>query len=244
MENSTYIGLSRQVALAEQMDIIANNVANMSSPGYRAHNMVFAEYLSPQKNAERAGNDNISMVLDYGNFMDTNSGPLRQTGNPLDVALEGPGWFGVQTPEGTMYTRAGNFQLNANGELVTGSGQPVAAAGGGTITIPAGAKEVRIGKNGALATEQGELGQLMVTEFENPQSLKPQGNGLYKADDAGTEAANTRVRQGMVEGSNVNAVLEMTRMIDVSRAYQATQRMLQSEHERQRTMIQTLARTR
>ena len=243
MENSTYIGLSRQIALQEQMDMVANNIANLNTPGYREHNVVFLEYLSRQRNAEKAGNDSISMVHDYGQFMNTENGPLRRTENPLDVALEGPGFFGIQTPDGVQYSRAGNFQLNGNRELVTGSGMLVADAAGGTIAIPEDATEIIIARDGTVSTNAGELAQLMVVEFENPQVLVPQGNGLYKTETPGTPSENTRVLQGMVEGSNVNAVLEMTRMIDVSRAYQSTQRMMQSEHDRQRSMIQTLSRT-
>lgn len=243
MENSIYIGLSRQMALQEQMDTVSNNIANMSTPGYRGHNMIFLEYMSKQRNAEKAGNDSISMVHDYGQYMNTENGPLRSTGNPLDVALEGPGFFGIQTPDGVQYSRAGNFHKNGAGELMTGSGQLVADEGGGTIVIPEDAIEVKISRDGTVSTDQGELARLMVVEFENPQSLEAQGNGLYKTEDPGNPAENTQVMQGMLEGSNVNAVLEMTRMIDVSRAYQSTQRMLQGEHDRQRGMIQTLTRS-
>ena len=243
MENSIYIGLSRQRALQEQMDIVANNIANLNTPGYRQNNMVFLEYLARQRNAEKAGNDSISMVHDYGQFMNTENGPLRRTENPLDVALQGPGFFGIQTPDGVQYSRAGNFQLNGNRELVTGSGMLVADAAGGTIAIPEDATEIIIARDGTVSTNQGELAQIMVVEFENPQDLVAQGNGLYKNATPGNPAENTTVLQGMVESSNVNAVLEMTRMIDVSRAYQSAQRMLQNEHERQRGMIQTLTKT-
>ncbi len=243
MENSIYIGLSRQIALQEQMDTVSNNIANMSTPGYRGHNMIFLEYLSKQRNAEKAGNDSISMVHDYGQYMNTENGPLRSTGNPLDIALQGPGFIGVQTADGVQYTRAGNFQRNGAGEVVTGSGLLVADAGGGTIVIPEDATDFKISRDGTVSTDQGELARIMVVEFEDPQNLEAQGNGLYKTEDAGNPAENTQVMQGMLEGSNVNAILEMTRMIDVSRAYQSTQRMLQGEHDRQRGMIQTLTRS-
>lgn len=243
MENSIYIGLSRQRALQEQMDTVANNIANLNTPGYRQNNMVFLEYLYKQRNAEKAGNDSVSMVHDYGQFMNTENGPLRRTENPLDVALQGPGFFGVQTPDGVQYSRAGNFQLNGNRELVTGSGMLVADAGGGTIAIPEDATEIIIARDGTVSTNQGELAQIMVVEFENPQDLVAQGNGLYKTEAAANPAENTTALQGMIESSNVNAVLEMTRMIDVSRAYQSAQRMLQGEHDRQRGMIQTLTKT-
>lgn len=236
MENSIYVGLSRQVALQQQMDTISNNLANMTTPGYRGQNIVFLEYVEKLK-----GNpDPLSMVLDYGQYQVTDPGPLKQTGNTLDVAVNGPGYFGIQTPEGVMYTRAGNFQVNVNGELVDGRGRPVVDAGGGIITIPGGETQVDISESGFVSTPQGQVGQLMVVEFENVQDLEAQGNGLYKAPAPGTPAVESRVMQGMLEGSNVNPITEMTRMIEVSRAYQSTQRLLMAEHERQRTMIQKM----
>lgn len=243
MENSIYVGLSRQVALQAQMDIVANNIANMSTPGYRAQNMVFHEYVNKApKNKIDNPPDPLSQVLDYGHFQTTQEGEMRQTGNPLDVALAGPGWFGVQTSDGTQYTRAGNFQVDVNGDLVTGMGQKVAGAGGGTITIPKGAQEIKIAEDGAVSTERGQVGQLMIVEFANDQDLEATGSGLYQTTAAANPPQNTRAKQGMLEGSNVQAVLEMTRMIDVSRAYQATQKMLDSEHDRQRTMIKQLTK--
>ncbi|MCB1555683.1 MAG: flagellar basal-body rod protein FlgF [Alphaproteobacteria bacterium] len=239
MENSIYVGLSRQIALKNQMGIIANNVANMSTPGYRAQNMVFTEYIEdPRDNPT----DPLSMVLDYGQFQTTQPGPISQTGASLDVALQGPGYIGVQTPDGTtMYTRAGNFQINAGGQLVTGNGYPVSSAGGGILTFPSNFTEIKIDDHGFINTDQGLVGQIMVTEFDDLQALEATGNGLYKAPNgAGLPAQETLVKQGMLEGSNVTPVLEMTRMIDVLRAYQSTQQMLQNEHERQRAMIRKL----
>ena len=239
MENSIFVGLSRQVALQKQMDIIANNIANMSTPGYRGHNMVFTEYVEKLK-----GNpDPLSMVLDYGQYQVTDAGPLKQTGNTLDVAIQGPGYFGIQTADGVQYTRAGNFQVNVNGELTDGRGRLVADAGGGTIVIPDGETEIMIDEKGMIATPEGQVGQLMVVEFENIQTLEAQGNGLYKATAAALPVDESRVMQGMLEGSNVNPVIEMTRMIEVSRAYQSTQRLIQAEHDRQRSMIQKMTQS-
>ena len=243
MENSIYTGLSLQIALQAKMDLIANNIANLNTPGYKGQNMVFTEYIAKTDNGEKP-KDNLSMVLDFGHYQNTQAGPIQATGNPLDVALQGPGWFGVQTPEGTMYTRAGNFQINNNGELVTGTGLLVAGEGGGTITIPPDAREVKISNDGTIATDQGQIGRIGVFEFTNEQDLEAAGNGLYKApaNDPGAAAQNTQVLQGMLEGSNVQPVLEMTRMIDTLRSYQNTQRMLQNEHDRERTMIQRMTR--
>lgn len=241
MENSIYTGLSLQVALQAKMDVVANNIANLNTPGYRGQNMVFTEYLAKTDNGDKP-KDNLSMVLDYGHYQNTQAGPMQMTANPLDAALQGPGWFGVQTPQGTMYTRAGNFQINVNGELVTGTGMLVSGEGGGTIIIPPEAKEVKIAKDGTVSTDAGEVGRIGVFEFANDQDLQATGNGLYKTAAQANPAEKTQVLQGMLEGSNVQPVLEMTRMIDVLRTYQNTQRILQNEHERERTMVQRMTR--
>ncbi len=239
MENSLYVGLSGQVALEAKMAIIANNVANMATPGYKGQNAVFKEYISDQRRMK----EDVSLVYDVGQYQMTDPGPIKVTGNSLDVALVGPGFFGIQTPEGTQYTRAGNFSLNALGQLVNARGALVANAGGGVITIPSDAKYVSIDQTGAIYTDQGQVDKLMVSEFANYQKLDPQGNGLYKTDEAAKPATETKVLQGKLEGSNVSPVVEMTRMIDVSREYQAVQNMMQNEHERMRTMIQRMSRS-
>lgn len=246
MENPIYIGLSRQVALRAQMDLIANNVANMSTPGYRAQNMVFTEFVEKPKGRHDSlrRQDPISMVLDYGHYQVNEAGPMQYTGNPLHAALQGPGYFGVRAPgeEETVYTRAGSFQINNLGELVTGTGHQVMSEGGGPIVIPEDAGQIKISEDGTVATEEGEVGRLMVVEFEDLQALEARGDGTYTTAQEGAPPESTRVIQGMLEGSNVKPVLEMTRMIDVLRSYQQTQKLLQSEHDRQRTMIQRLSR--
>jgi flagellar basal-body rod protein FlgF len=209
----------------------------MSTPGYRGQNMVFTQYLAEPQ----AKDDQIRMVMDYGQFENTESGPITQTGATFDVALQGPGYFSVQTKSGIMYTRDGSFQINADGILVTGSGDPV-SGGGGNISIPKDAREVKIDRNGKVSTEQGQVGQIDVTEFTDPQILKQAGNGMYSASAPGQPAQNTVVMQGMLEGSNVKPIVEMTRMVEILRNYQATQQMLENEHSRLRAMVQKLTR--
>lgn len=242
MENTIYIGLSRAKTLQTAMDMTANNIANMDTPGFRGQNPVFLEYIADPRGRTET-NDPISMVIDYGQFQSTRPGPLQRTGNPTDVALSGPGFFGVQTKDGLRYTRAGNFAVNVNGELVTASGQLVAGQGGGPITIPRGAGPIRIAEDGTISTDEGQVGQIGVTEFDNIQDLEAEGDNLYKAVKGGRPATDSKVMQGMVEGSNVQPVVEMTRMIDILREYQSVQRMLQGEHERMRSAIQRISRT-
>jgi flagellar basal-body rod protein FlgF len=239
MENTIYLGLSRQMTLQTKLDVIANNVANMSTPGYRGQNLLFSEYVSKP----RGSTDSLSFVYDPGQYQNTESGSVSYTENPLDIYLSGPGFMGVQGPDGINYTRAGNLEMRADGTLITSAGFPVAGAGGGAIVVPANSREISIDENGFVSNQDGQLGQLMIMEFENLQELKPLGNNLYKTDAAGAAAENTVVRQGALEGSNVNPVLEMTRMIDALRSFQNVHNIMNSENERLRTAIQQLTRT-
>lgn len=237
MENSIYLGLSRQMALQTNMDIVANNVANMSTPGFRAQNLMFDEFISDPRGAD----DELSFVIDRAEYQVTTPGSVSTTGNPLDVALNGPGFIGIQGPDGDVrYTRAGNFKIDTEGRLVNMANMPVAGAGGGDITVPQTAKQISIDERGVVSSEDGELGQIMVVEFDNIQSLKPLGDNTYKTDLPPQDAENTTVQQGFLEGSNVKPVIEMTRMIETLRTFQSVQNILQSENERLRGAIQKL----
>lgn len=238
MENALYIGLSRESALMTSMQVISNNIANANTTGYRAQNPLFKEMVEKPG----AKTDPLSFVMDYGQYDNTAPGPVQITGGTYDVALEGPGFFGVQTNDGVQYTRGGNFTVNAAGELITASGYKVASAGGGGITIPENATDIRITENGDIASSEGVLGRIMIKEFNNPQTLTPQGSGLYKTDEPGMAASNTRAKQGVLEGANVQPVIEMTRMIEISRDYQSIQKFVQAEHDRQKGAIERLGR--
>jgi len=236
MENSIYLGLSRQMVLRTNMDIVSNNIANMNTSGFRGQNPVFEEYISDP----RYNDDPLSFVRDYGQYQMTSPGPMEQTGNPFHVALNGPGFMGVEMPGGqTGYTRDGNFYKREDGVLVTTAGYPVMGQGG-PINIPASATEISIDERGVISDQNGTIAQIQVVEFENEQDLEPVGNNLYKTDGETLEANNTTVAQGFLEGSNVNSVVEMTRMIEILRDFKSTQKVLETEHERLRGAIQKL----
>lgn len=245
MENSIYLALSRQVALRTNMDMVANNIANMNTPGYRSQHLMFDEYLSDPRGqtVDKAADDELSFVYNRGQYANTQPGTQSFTGNPLDMALAGPGSFGVQAPNGeVMYTRAGQFQIDASGILTDPSGNPVADQGGGQIIIPPESKDISIDEFGNVSNQDGALGSLMVVEFENQQMLEPHGNNMYRAPDgvAGTPAENTRVKQGQLESSNVQPILEITEMMETLRSYQSTQQILSTENDRLRSAIQKL----
>ncbi len=240
METPTYIALSRQMVLRDQMDVVANNIANASTPGFKSEMMLMSEVDLP---AERGVK--LSYVQDFATARDFSPGPLRATGNSLDLAVQGDGFFAVQTPEGTRYTRVGRFQLDANGILVTSQGYPV-LAGGSTVTISPDDGPVNIAEDGSISTDratggqqQQVIGKLDLVDFADPHALKPAPDNLFIATAQPT-AATGKIAQGMLEDSNVRPILEMTNLIEVTRNYQAMQRFLDSEHERQRRAINSI----
>lgn len=238
MENMSYIGLSRQMALRRQMDIIANNLANIDSNAYKRQSVLFQEYLFDKDLGKP-----MSFVLDYGVARDLSPGKTQATGNPMDLAITGDGYLVVKTEEGERYTKSGRLSIDENGTLVTQTGDPVLDDGGGEISFTEEDGEITIAADGSITTDLGPIGKLNVVAFENEQNLRRVVAGLYRTDDAPIEPQDAEVLQGMLEKSNVQPVLEMTNMINVLRSYQSTQRMLDTEHDLQRRAIDRLGRT-
>jgi len=241
MENALLIGLSRQTALLRQMDIIANNLANSETAGYKGEKPLFEEYLS--KNARVSGlagtSGRVSMVQDRGLLRDFSEGGMVSTGSPLDVAINGKGWFVVDTPAGERYTRNGKFTRNEEGILVTGSGNPVLGTGG-TISIAADEVNITIAADGSVSTSAGEKGKLSIVVFDNENLLKKQGESLFSAEEAAIPAENVRILQGVIERSNVQPILELTEMIKVMRAYISTSKLNEKLDELKRRGIEQL----
>ncbi|MFQ5972032.1 MAG: flagellar basal-body rod protein FlgF [Alphaproteobacteria bacterium] len=238
MSSAGYISLSRQMALQNQLDIIAHNIANSTTSGFQGQAALFTEFLAQAQNGET-----LSYIHDRGMVRNTQPGALEPTASPLDVAIEGQGYFVVETEEGPRYTRDGAFRLDADGQLVTSAGAPVMSEGDLPIIFAPGESDIQISADGTVSTENGEIGKLRIVTFEDEQDMRPLGSALLSTDQIPLEAPDARVLQGVLEGSNVRPVVEITRMIDVMRTYQATARMIESENERQRRALQLLART-
>jgi flagellar basal-body rod protein FlgF len=237
MESPSYILLSQQEALQRQMDIVANNIANVNTTGFKSSDVLFQDYLekpTPQFTHH--------MVLDRATIRNTTQGPLLQTANPLDIAISGQGYFAVETPQGVQYTRQGSFQMDATGTLVTPDGYPVLSGGGSSITIPTNAKEIAIGNDGTISTDAGNLGKLQVMKFANEQGMKETGSGFYTSDEQPEVDESSQLNQGMVESSNVKSVLEMTHVMEISRTYQRVAHLMDTENERMRNAIRTLGK--
>ena len=240
IENAQLIGLSRQIALQRQLDVVANNIANLNTTGFKAEQILFEEYVMPvaRDNDFPSLDQPLSYVQDWATMHDMTGGAIVQTGNELDVALNGDGFFAVQTAGGERWTRAGSFQLNNQGTLVDQSGNPVLGTGG---PIQFGPDEVgiTIASDGTVSSSAGAKGQLRIVEFANAQDLKREGLNLYSGGEPQANAA-TRAVQGHVERSNVSGVTEMAEMIRVQRAYESAASLAQKQDDMRRNAIQRL----
>ncbi len=236
MENTGYIALSRQSVLRRKMDVIANNLANMTTPAFKGEDMMFVEHL--RKTGE---NDRVSLVQDIALLRNISEGPMTKTENPLDLAISGPGYFVVETVDGERYTRNGTFQLDAQGQIVTTQGDPLLAADGNPITIPVNETEISVARDGSVSAGETLISRIQIVSFENEQALEKQSNSLLAPGDQEPQPAEEgEVIQGMIEGSNVQGIVEVTRMINTIRSYTATSKLVDQEHERQRRAIQVL----
>ena len=250
MENTLLVGLSRQMTLERQMDVVANNVANVNTTGYKADKPLFEEYLKTGAHEDnfRGGDRRISYVQDRGTFKDFSKGPTEQTKNPLDVAIDGAGFLVVQTPAGERYTRDGGLQINNQGQLVTASGNAVLGASGPIVFQPTD-HDVSIAADGNISVQEGVnridsvRGKLRMVSFAQAQRLLKEGGNLYAAGEGATPQPTTtaKLNQGFIEKSNVNSVLEMSRMIEVTRAYTQISAMLQQQTDMRKSAIEKLA---
>ena len=252
MQNSLLVGLSRQMSLSHQIDIIANNIANMNTSGFKSDNALFAQYLMPQASDQSfTGADRrVTYVEDRASWIDMAPGAVQHTGDPLDVAIDGNAYFVVQTPNGQQrYTRNGSFSINATGALVTGDGNQV-IGDGGPITFQATDHDVVISPTGVITVREGTntadsiRGQLQLVSFTNPAQLQKSGGSTFTVPANVTPnpaSANTTVVQGALEKSNVNGVGEMARLIELTRSYTDISNILQEQSDERRNSLSQLS---
>lgn len=244
MENSLLVSLSQQLAAYRAMDVIANNIANVSTPGFKRESAKFEEYVAMMRPAEgQKGMQSVSFVKDAGLIRDFSQGNVEQTGAPLDLAISGKGYFAVQTPAGLRYTRDGHFSLDGNGNLVTTQGYQV-QGDGGAITITPNDGEINIAPDGTVSSVVNgvgnQLGKLKVVDFPDNSVLTKQGSNLYSTGQTPTTPAVVNLRQGALEASNVQPVIEISKMIEVMRAYEATATLSKSQEDMMRQAVERL----
>lgn len=228
MDISSYILLSHEQALRRKLDITANNMANTNTPGFRRERPVFHEFVERGEAAFVRDAKTASFVLDYRAMHDPAQGGFQATGNPLDVMIEGPGYFAVQAPGGgTAYTRAGFVKVNDTGDLVTSGGQRLLDEDGKPISVPPDAlATLAIGDDGTVSSKDGPLGRIAVTVFDDESGITPRGDGMMTgAGGRVLSATDTKLKPGGVEGSNVQPIVETTELVDILRSYQSSMKM-------------------
>lgn len=240
MENAQLIGLSRQVALRRQLDVVANNMANLNTAGFKGEKLLFEDFLMPvAAHHEVTGQDRIlHYTQDWATVHDFQPGAIQQTGNTFDIALNGDGFIAIQTPDGVGYTRNGQLKLDNTGLLVTNDGYPVLSEVG-EVRFDPGETGIVFGENGTILSSAGNKGRLQVVRFENPQELTRVGSTTFFGENAIPDI-QTRVVQGAIERANVSGITEMTTMIHVNRSYQSITNLMQRQDELRSTAIQRL----
>lgn len=235
MDAAGYVTLSRQSGLMREMRIIANNIANSATNGFRQEGVIFSEYV-------QTAPDQSSLSMSQARIQNTSmqQGALTQTGGAFDFAIEGDGFFLVETPAGERLTRAGSFSPNADGDLVTMDGYRVLDAGGAPLFVPPDATNIAAAADGTLSANGQLLGQIGVVRPTDPLGLVREDGVRFRADDGVEPAETATILQGFVEGSNVNPILQVSRMIEVQRAYEMGQSFLETEDERIRNAVKTL----
>jgi flagellar basal-body rod protein FlgF len=251
MDNTLIIGLSRQTALQRELDVIANNIANVNTAGFKTNGTIFSAFLRPGTDTDTLSSTGRRAGLDNMSWQDMSQGTIQQTGGPLDVAIDGDGMLVVQTAQGERYTRNGALQLNNLGELVTLSGDKILGDNGPIVLQPTD-RDVVISRNGIIKVREGvslnsdtTRGKLRLVKFDNAQQLRKQGASTFAAPDGvqpvPVPEKDAHVVQGAIEKSNVRPVVEMSRMIEVTRAYTEIATMLQQQNDLRKNSLQQLS---
>lgn len=236
MDLSGYVALTRQSGLLKEIQSVANNIANLSTTGYKREGVVFAEMVE----ALPVEGGSVAMTAARGRFTDDLQGSLVQTGGDLDLAIEGEGFFTVDTAQGPRLTRAGAFARSPDGEIVNMDGHRLLDEGGGPITIPFEAKAVAVSADGTLSVDGEPVARVGLVTVEDQTKLFRESGVLFRAEGGTIPVESGRVIQGYLENSNVNAVAEMARMVEVQRTYEYGQKLMDQNDERIRLVVRTL----
>lgn len=236
MDLAGYVALTRQSGLAKELQSVANNIANLSTTGYRREGVIFAEEVQ----ALPVEGGSVAMTEARARYTDTAQGSLEETGGTLDLAIEGDGYFTVMTPDGERLTRAGAFTRNGDGTIVNMDGHPLLDEGGGEIVVPFEAKAVNVAADGTLSIDGEPAARIGVVTPLDPAKVSREAGTLFKADGGTEPVEDARVLQGSLEQSNVNPIAEMARMVEVQRAYEYGQKLMDQEDERIRLVVRTL----
>jgi flagellar basal-body rod protein FlgF len=238
MDNTINIALSRLSVQQRAMEMVAGNLANITTPGYRAERMVFADWLTSQTSgATPPGDRKLAFAQVRATYRDQTEGSITTTGNPLDLALSGNGFFTVQTANGVRLTRAGRFSLQADGTIADDNGNPLLDTSGQPMRISPADTDLNVKSDGTLSSQNGPLGQIAVVTPNDPNRSTAEGGRLFRADVPTTPVTTPKILQGALEESNVQAISEVTRMISTERDFQFVAQFVEAEGQRKQTAI-------
>lgn len=237
MENSNYVAVSALLALEKRVSTIAHNVANTTTAGFRAEEVKFETVLS------ETGSENVAYASTGETFLSRNTGPITPTGNPLDVAVKGDAWMAIDTPSGQVYTRDGRLAMAPDGALRTVTGHSILDVGGSPLRLDPNAGPPTIAADGMITQRGTQVGAIGLFKLPEAANLTRVENSAVVSDLEAAPVLNfndTGIVQGHIEGSNVNPILEMSRLIDVTRAFEAVMASLENNYSTHQTAIRTL----
>lgn len=238
MENASYIALSRLIAQQRALDVRASNIANATTPGFKAESVVFSDYLVQQKGtATPMGGRAVQMVQDRATWRDYSEGQLLKTGNPLDLALQGTGFFAVDTDRGVRYTRSGRFSISAAGNIVDMNGNALQGTDGKPINVPPESASLTVDADGGISSDGAPIGKFRVVQFDDSQTMQAEGSSLFSSKQPARDVAQPEIMQGSVEGANVQAITEVTRMMAEMREFEFASQFVDGEAQREQSAI-------
>ena len=243
MQNASTIALSRLVAQQRAMDVTAGNIANVDTPGFKTERTLCADWLSRQAGTDPVpGGRVLAYTQDRATYRDQAAGALSHTANPLDLAITGPGFFTVQSKAGPVLTRAGRFELQADGTVADADGNALLDSSGSPLGVAAADTALRVAGDGTLSSENGQLGKIGVVQPADPNRMQALGKRLLSAATATGPVAQPRSVSGALEESNVQPVAETTRMMNDLREFQFVSQFVEAEGQRQQSAIDKLTR--
>ncbi len=241
MELPTYIALSRLAAQQRALDVTASNLANMNTPGFKASRILFSDWLSNQNGTDSSHTErNVAFTQDRATYHDRAAGPITHTGNPLDLAISGDGFFTVNTPRGPRLTRAGRFSPQADGTVADFEGDALLDAAGQPIQLAPTDTNITVTADGTVSSESGQIGRIGIVAPSDPNRMTAEGARTLRADTNTAPVAAPKLLQGAVEDSNVDPIGETNRMMNDLRSFQFTSEFIQSENDRMQSAIDKL----
>ena len=241
MDITTSLAASRLLAQQRAMDVTANNIANANTPGYRTERVLFSDWIDRQTGtASPPGGRTVTYTQDRATYREQQPGSITHTGNPLDLALSGDGYFTVKTKAGPRLTRDGRFTPMPDGTLADGSGNPVLDTNGQPIRLSPTDTQITVAGDGSISTENGQVGKIGIVKPTDPMKMQAEGATNFVSTGPTTPVTSPGIVQGAIEESNVQPVMEVTRMMNDLRQFQFVTQLVQAEGDRKQSTIDKL----